>query len=197
MNYRGILERKHYDRVVCADGASVSIQAGSGLYSTPRDNDGPYTHVEAGFPSVEPPASWREYVEDPNDLCDTVYAYMPYDCVDEFINVHGGLMEGFEFTLPPRGDADGDLDDACVCLNCGSVLKLNDEHIADLNIISTLPRFNTAPTSPILWVRCDDCLACGLASAKKAAVHINDLPPRFQRDRRVVHHQRERLHDIV
>ena len=188
MNDRGILERKHYDRVVCADGASVSIQAGSGIYSTPRDNEGPYTHVEAGFPSVEPPASWREYAEDFRvddrlTLCDTVYAYMPYDCVDEFINVHGGLMEGFEFELPPRGDAGGDLNDAQVCLNCGSVLKLNDEHIADSFIISTLPRFNTAPTSPILWVRCKDCLACGLASAKKAARHIDDLPPRFQRDR--------------
>ena len=102
MNDRGILERKHYERVVCADGASVSIQAGSGIYSTPRDNEGPYTHVEAGFPSVEPPASWREYAENPNDLCDTVYGYMPYDCVDEFINVHGGLVEGFEFELPVR-----------------------------------------------------------------------------------------------
>ena len=92
-------------------------------------------------------------------------------------------MEGFEFALPPRGDAGGDLNDAQVCLNCGSVLKLNDKHIADSFIISTLPRFNTAPTSPILWVRCKDCLASGLASANKAARHIDDLPPRFQRDR--------------
>ena len=102
MNYRGILERKHSERVVCADGASVSIQAGVGVYSTPRDNEGPYTHVEAGFPSVEPPPSWREYAEDPNDLCGTVYGYMPYDCVDEFINIHGGLKLFVWFELPPR-----------------------------------------------------------------------------------------------
>ena len=183
MNNREIFDRIRYERLVCADGASVSIQAGAGIYSTPRDNVGPYTHVEAGFPSVEPPPSWREYAEDPNDLIGTVYGYLPYDCVDEFINVHGGLLEGFEFALPPRGDAGGDLNDAQVCLNCGSVLKLNDEHIADSFIISTLPRFNTAPTSPILWVRCQACLACGLASANKAARHIDDLPPRFQRDR--------------
>ncbi len=185
MNNRDIWYRKRYEPVVCADGASVSIQAGVGIYSIPRDNVGPYTHVEAGFPSVDPPPSWREYAEDePSlDLRNTVFAYMPYDCVDEFINVHGGLLEGFEFALPPRGDAGGDLNDAQVCLNCGSVLKLNDEHIADSFIISTLPRFNTAPTSPILWVRCKDCLASGLASANKAARHIDDLPPRFQRDR--------------
>ena len=108
MNNRDIFDRKRYDRVVCADGASVSIQAGAGLYSTPRNNEGPYTHVEAGFPSVEPPPSWRAYAEDPNDLLGTVYAYMPYDCVDEFINVHGGLMEGFEFELPPRSDTENE-----------------------------------------------------------------------------------------
>ena len=104
MNNRDIFDRKRYERVVCADGASVSIQAGAGIYSTPRDNVGPYTHVEAGFPSVDPPPSWREYAEADGWMTprDTVFAYMPYDCVDEFINVHGGLMEGFEFELPPR-----------------------------------------------------------------------------------------------
>ena len=108
MNNRDIFDRKRYDRVVCADGAAVSIQAGAGVYSTPRNNEGPYTHVEAGFPSVEPPPSWREYAEDPNDLLGTVYGYLPYDCVDEFINVHGGLMEGFEFELPPRSDTENE-----------------------------------------------------------------------------------------
>ncbi len=111
MNNRDIFDRKRYERVVCADGASVSIQAGAGVYSIPRDNKGPYTHVEAGFPSVDPPPSWREYAEADGKHwtpCDTVYAYMPYDCVDEFINVHGGLMEGFEFELPPRSDTENE-----------------------------------------------------------------------------------------
>ena len=113
MNNREIFDRIRYERLVCADGASVSIQAGEGVYSTPRNNEGPYTHVEAGFPSVEPPASWLAYAEDFRvddrlTLCDTVYAYMPYDCVDEFINVHGGLMEGFEFELPPRSDTENE-----------------------------------------------------------------------------------------
>jgi len=101
MNFSGIFDRKQYTRVVCADGVSVSIQAGEGIYSTPRDNRGPYTHIEAGFPSVEPPASWREFAEDAENLCGTVYAYMPYDCVDEFINIHGGMVSG---ELPPRSN---------------------------------------------------------------------------------------------
>lgn len=102
MNISDIFPRKVYPRIVCADGASVSIQAGGYIYSTPRDNYGSYTHIEAGFPSVEPPASWREYAEDPDALTETVYAYMPWVCVDEFINVHGGLVEGIEVDLPPR-----------------------------------------------------------------------------------------------
>lgn len=93
--------RRRYAPVVCADGARVSIQAGAGLYSTPRDNRGPYTHIEAGFPSVEPPASWRDYAEDPDDLTGTVYGYLPFACVDEFITVHGGHVSG---ELPPRGE---------------------------------------------------------------------------------------------
>jgi hypothetical protein len=94
-----LINRKMYQHIVCADGATVSIQAGAGIYSTPRDNRGPYTHIEAGFPSVEPPASWREYAEDFDNLIDSVYCYMPWDCVDEFINLHGGMVSG---ELPPR-----------------------------------------------------------------------------------------------
>lgn len=88
-----------YEHIVCADGASVSIQAGRHAYCTPRDDRGPYTHIEAGFPTVEPPASWREYAEDLDNLTQTVYGYMPFDCVDEFIAVHGGMVSG---ELPER-----------------------------------------------------------------------------------------------
>lgn len=97
-----LMERKVYERVVCEDGATVSIQAGVGTYSTPCDkNEGPFTHVEAGFPSVEPPASWRAYAEDPTDLLNTVYARLPWDCVEEFLNVHDGVKSG---ELPPAAE---------------------------------------------------------------------------------------------
>ncbi len=49
--------------IVCADGESLSVQAGRMLYSTPRDDEGPYTAVEVGFPSVSPPYSWAEYFD--------------------------------------------------------------------------------------------------------------------------------------
>lgn len=91
---------KRYDRIVCADGASVSIQAARHLYCTPSNSDGPYTHIEAAFPSVEPPTSWRKYATIPDyTFTETVYAYMPWKCVDEFINAHGGMVGG---ELPPR-----------------------------------------------------------------------------------------------
>lgn len=49
--------------IKCKDGATVSIQGSESHYSTPRSNSGIYTHVEAGFPSVNPPESWLEYAE--------------------------------------------------------------------------------------------------------------------------------------
>lgn len=85
---------RQYRRVRCADGASVSIQAGAFSYSIPRDNYGPYTHVEAGFPSVTPPASWMPFCEDDSKPTDTVYGYMPVECVREFIETHGGMVDG-------------------------------------------------------------------------------------------------------
>ena len=80
--------------VVCKDGATVSVQANRSTYCTPRDDRGPYTHVEAGFPSVMPPPSWLEYCEDPNDPLETVYGFMPLSCITEFLNEHGGPVEG-------------------------------------------------------------------------------------------------------
>ena len=38
-------------RIFCNDGFSLSVQASRDHYSIPRNNEGPYTHVEVGFPS--------------------------------------------------------------------------------------------------------------------------------------------------
>lgn len=89
-----------YPHVVCRDGASVSIQAGYGLYATAHPAGG-YTTVEAGFPSVPPPDSWLPYAEDADDLLQTVYPFLPWDCVDAFIAAHGGMVQGI---LPPRAE---------------------------------------------------------------------------------------------
>ncbi len=88
---------KVFKRITCLDKASVSIQANQSAYCTPRNDVGPYTEIEAGFPSVEPPISWHPYAEDRN-LTDTVYGYMPSHLVWEFIDAHGGMIDG---ELPP------------------------------------------------------------------------------------------------
>jgi hypothetical protein len=91
----------------CKDGASVSVQASSGHSCWPLGDEGPYSHVEAGFPSVEPPASWeecrevdyyeieycdREYCESEYyEKGDETYYRLPIELVDEFIQAHGGL----------------------------------------------------------------------------------------------------------
>lgn len=81
-------------RTVCADGTSLSVQASAFLYCIPRDDEGPYTHVEVGFirdandKALAPPDAWRKYADGgfPSD----VYGYVPIELVDEFINSHGG-----------------------------------------------------------------------------------------------------------
>ena len=76
--------------LVCADGFNLSVQASETYYCKPRDNDGPYTHVEIGFPSdVEP--ELMPYVEDVERPLDTVYAQVPIEVVLAVINKHGGL----------------------------------------------------------------------------------------------------------
>ena len=81
--------KSHCPRFFCKDGTYLSVQASNTHYSMPRDNEGPYTHVEVGFPSIDPPESWAEYAdgEYPND----VYGYVPLELVNEFIELHGGI----------------------------------------------------------------------------------------------------------
>lgn len=76
------------------DGTSLSIQAGQNLYCTPRENEGPWTHVEVGFiqdandERVTPPIEWDEYADSgfPSDI----YCYVPFELVEAFVASHGG-----------------------------------------------------------------------------------------------------------
>ena len=67
-------------RIFCNDGESVSIQAGRTAYCKPRvDTARHYTHVEAGYPSVVPPLSWKEYAEEwDQGLWDQVVSFIQY-----------------------------------------------------------------------------------------------------------------------
>jgi hypothetical protein len=88
-------------KIVCADGFTVSVQAGHGMYCSPRPAlnapkfeadqiTGPYTSVEIGFPSArpEPWSEWEQWCESPDSPTDTVYGYVPVDAVRALVAFH-------------------------------------------------------------------------------------------------------------
>ena len=89
-----ILHTARMKRIICKDGVSLSVQANSSAYSTPRDFSGYYTHAEVGFIQdangypFTPPAHWQEWSDGsfPSD----VYGYVPVDEIEKFIAEHGG-----------------------------------------------------------------------------------------------------------
>ena len=86
-----------YKRAFFKSGFSVSIQASETNYSSPRDNIGPYTSVELGFPSAPEPLI-AGYADDPEDPTGTVYGWVPVGLVKAMAIKHNGLVEG---TVPP------------------------------------------------------------------------------------------------
>lgn len=90
-----ITVKEQLPRIVCVDGTSLSVQASRNHYCTPRNDKGPYTHVEVGYPSIRPPQVWiDEYCEDPSAPLNTVYPYIPIELVLFFIAAHGGIDHG-------------------------------------------------------------------------------------------------------
>ena len=70
--------------IVCADGTSMSVQASEDHYSTPRENEGPYTAVEVwhcGSPDLFNDYGDGEYP----------YAYVPIELVVQEIDRRGGF----------------------------------------------------------------------------------------------------------
>jgi hypothetical protein len=82
----------HTPHIVCNDGFEMSVQAGQSLYSEPRDVVDNYEEVEVGFPSIEE-SLLTSYAEDEENLCGTVYGYVPCSIIDEVIEKHGGIDE--------------------------------------------------------------------------------------------------------
>ena len=83
-----------YKMVTCADGFTVSIQAGRHNYSEPRvDGYNVYESVELGYPN-RPCIFIKDYAEDPRDLTGTVYGYVPAHVVRKMIAAHGGIVSG-------------------------------------------------------------------------------------------------------
>lgn len=72
-------------RVKCADGYTVSVQAGFGPYSRPRDDADAYTAVELGYPSEidRELMPWYD---------GSIFAYVPVEVVDMVFAKHGGIV---------------------------------------------------------------------------------------------------------
>lgn len=76
----------------CADGFSISVQASVYHYCSPRTMDADqYESVELGYPNMEDPII-ADYAENPDDLTETVYKYVPIEVVNEVIEKHGGIV---------------------------------------------------------------------------------------------------------
>ena len=84
------MTRSYTPHVVCKDGFKMSVQAGQSLYSEPRDVADSYEQAEIGYPSAEE-SLLTSYAEDGDNLCDTVYGYVPCSIIDEVIEKHGGI----------------------------------------------------------------------------------------------------------
>lgn len=80
-------------RITCADGFSMSVQAGDHAYCTPRSNFGPWDEFEVGFPSESVP-ELMSFAENPDDPTGTVYACVPTEIIERVIAVHGGMDNG-------------------------------------------------------------------------------------------------------
>ena len=81
------------ERVVCADGFSMSVQARERNYCDPRNNEGPYISAEVGFPSSYD-YFLNPYAEDPSTPAETVYGYVPAHVIRLCIDAHGGMVAG-------------------------------------------------------------------------------------------------------
>jgi hypothetical protein len=87
----------HVPRIACADGFHLSVQTNEFAYCMPRDNVGPWTACEVGFPS-DKDVILEFYAEDDEKSPDTVYPYVPIELIAEVILSHGGFEE---MTRPP------------------------------------------------------------------------------------------------
>lgn len=82
---------RQVNRIRCADGLELSVQASVTHYCTPRNGIGPWTAVEVGFPSARV-EELLEYADNPDAPTDTVYGYVPVEVVEAVVNSRGGVV---------------------------------------------------------------------------------------------------------
>ena len=80
---------KRNKRILCADGFSMSVQAGEANYCSPRiDNAEKYIDVEVGYPQPSEP------LLEPFHDSDGVYGYVPAQVIVTICAKHGGIVDG-------------------------------------------------------------------------------------------------------
>ena len=77
--------------IVCKSGLVMSIQASEYHYCSPRNNKGPYSTVEIGYPSRFV-ADLIPFAEDKDNP--TVYGNVPVEVVESIIAANGGIDLG-------------------------------------------------------------------------------------------------------
>ena len=84
-------QKKVYGTVIksitCRDGFEVSIQASAGHYCIPRSDEGPWSHVEIGYPSD----LCEELI--PYSAGDGIYARVPIEIAERLVIKHGGIKD--------------------------------------------------------------------------------------------------------
>ena len=88
----------NYEKIICADGFEMSVQASKTHYCLPRESGAQrYEAVEVGFPT---PAEelLMPYCDEPDKPTETVYGYVPVATVSIILAKHGGIVRG---ELPP------------------------------------------------------------------------------------------------
>ena len=86
--------RQINEKIVCADGFSMSVQAGEYNYSAPReDGASRYFSVEIGYPSQKE-SLIIEYAENPSEPTMTVYPWVPAAVISLICAKHGGIVSG-------------------------------------------------------------------------------------------------------
>ena len=83
-------------RLLLQSGLSLSIQASSGHYCSPRKNAecetyAMYYEFEIGFPSQKID-KLMQYAEQPDEPTETVYGFVPKSLIKEIIDDNGGVV---------------------------------------------------------------------------------------------------------
>ena len=74
--------------IKCKDGTIVTIYASDRHYCSPKDNSGPYTHVEVTIGGTDPGPLHKHW--DYSDA-DPTYCFVPLSTLRDFIDRHGGI----------------------------------------------------------------------------------------------------------